>query len=455
MNNYNSNNIPDEYFKEFREIREGILQGERTWDDVVNLRYRYNRPELSRDTIRKGVLFYDEFNDAGLIDVHGNEKVGSKDYDSVEDLVAKTYVDAKVIREFKDGNYTSDRLVSLNDEDLNNPRAIMQSHGFNPDEYDLISARSSKWQQGKGDGVKNLYSSRITVKPKEIPTDKEWYENLLNNIAVKHDNTKSVYYSNYSKTGEMLVVALDDLHWGREAWIEETGEEYNRDIARKRILDNVSKIVTKFRDRKFENITLKMGSDFLNSNYDGVTTLHKNPQDNDGGFKRIFSSGIELLIEVIDMFHDLAPVNVVWVSGNHGEKEDYFLSKCIEMYYMNIDGVDVDATAFPRKYRKFGTNLIGFMHGDKEKKETIPNLMACEAPAYWSNTSEHVFITGHLHNVRERTFEENGVTVFTVPTLISNDIWTKSKGYNARKRTMCFIFDRENGLVETHYFNIK
>ena len=449
-------NINKNYLKEFQLIREQIRLGESTWQDIVNLRYRYNRPNLSKDTIRKGVLFYDEFNDSGCVDVTDNM---GNNVNNMDDFVTNSYVNAKVIRAYKDGNYTSEKVVKISEEDLNNPREIMKSHGFNPDEYDLISARSSKWQQGNGDnGVKDLYSSRITVKPKKVITDPKWYENLLNDISIKHTNSKHREYlnnENGTNKDRILVIALDDLHWGRFAWGEETGEDYNMEIARERIMGNVGKIVNKFINTGLEEVIVKLGSDFLNSNYNGVTSLHKNPQDNDGIFKKIFSDGIELIIDIIDLLSDIAPVECVWVNGNHGSVEEYMLGKCISLYYARSSNIIIDADASLRKYRTFGTNLIGFTHGDKEKKEVFGNLMACEVPEAWAKTTEHVFLVGHLHHIKEKTFEENGVIVYTVPSVVSDDAWTDSKGFTSRKRTQCFIFDKEEGLVETHYFNIN
>ena len=452
-----------EYLLSFQKLREAILLGEATWQDVIDLRYKYNMPELSKDTIRKGVLFYDEFNNAGWIHTedqkyYSNMNQESTCYGGGGGNIYK-YATDKVITEYKNGVYTSDKVVELEDGQVNDKDSLLKAHGFNSSEWILVSARTSKWQQrSKDDSVKNLYSSRISVKPREIPIDPEWYKNLLDGIALKEDRKYlenlrvPEFYSNYKHNGEILVIALDDLHWGRFAWKETVGKDNNLEIAKTRILNNISDIKNKFRDRKFEKIILKMGSDFLNSNYDGVTSLHKNPQDNDGTFKKIFSEGVELLIDIIDRFISMAPVQVIFVAGNHGEYEDYFVGKCLELYYRNIDGVEIDASSCPRKYVEFGTNLIGFMHGDKEREENIPNLMACDQPEAWGRTDEHVYIAGHLHGLKERIVDINGVTIFTVPTIVRDDEWTYSKGFYSQKKTMAFIFDREDGLIETHYF---
>ena len=448
-----------DYLLSFQKLREQILAGEATWQDVVDLRYKYNMPELSKDTIRKGVLFYDEFNNAGCIHTESQKYYSNMDEENTchgggGGNIYK-YATDKVITEYKNGEYTSDRVVELSDTEVNDKDSLLKAHGFNPSEWILISARTSKWQQGDGvGGVKNLYSSRISVKPRNIPLSSDWYEEMLNEISVVHKKENPIY-SNYSKTGEMLVVALDDLHWGRMAWEEETGVEYNLEIARKRILDNISMMIAKFKDRKFEEIVLKMGSDLLNSNSEGVTSAHKNPQDNAGVYKKIFTSAIDVMTKVIEMFSTLAPVKVEYVAGNHAISEDFFLGKVLEAYFRNDDSVKVDANASLRKYIVFGTNLIGFTHGDKEKKDEFGNLMAYECPDYWARTTERCWIVGHLHHIKERTFESNGVVVFTVPSLVADDNWTKGKGLYSKKRTMCFIFDREMGLVETHYFNIR
>ena len=72
----------------------------------------------------------------------------------------------------------------------------------------------------------------------------------------------------------------------------------------------------------------------------------------------------------------------------------------------------------------------------------------------WANTIERTFFTGHLHC--EDVEEKSGIFIRQAPTLCSTDAWHKREGYvGSIKRTQSFIYDKNDGLVETHYVIVK
>jgi len=115
------------------------------WDDIekaLNI-------GLAKDTIRKGSIFLPEF----------DEYLRTKLSPTSEEL--PTY---KEVNEYKaDGSQVSDKLIRINEQDMKNPSKLLDSHGFDPSEWELVNARNSMWNSSVD---KTLHSSRITVKPK-------------------------------------------------------------------------------------------------------------------------------------------------------------------------------------------------------------------------------------------------------------------------------------------------
>ncbi|MCT3116249.1 helix-turn-helix domain-containing protein, partial [Leuconostoc lactis] len=67
----------------------------------------------------------------------------------------------------KDGSTTSSTTMQMTSEQAKDPEFVLRAHGFNPDDWDIVSARNNFWQQNSQEnGLIDLYQSKITVKPK-------------------------------------------------------------------------------------------------------------------------------------------------------------------------------------------------------------------------------------------------------------------------------------------------
>lgn len=165
----------------------------------------------------------------------------------------------------------------------------------------------------------------------------------------------------------------------------------------------------------------------------------------------MFIKGTELLIDIIYELSVLAPVKVIGVEGNHAKDEEFAMFQVIAARFFNNERISVENGPSSRKYYVFGTNCIGFTHGNEEK-ERLFGLMQIEQPLNWANTTNHMWLTGHLHHLSVE--EKNGVENWSIPALCGNDSWTYKKGYSSKKRTVGFILDSENGLEEVHFINL-
>ena len=80
--------------------------------------------------------------------------------------------------------------------------------------------------------------------------------------------------------------------------------------------------------------------------------------------------------------------------------------------------------------------------------------MQIEEPQKWADTIERTWFTGHLHC--EDVKDKAGVFIRQAPTLCGTDAWHKRMGFvGSIRRTQAFIYNKENGLVETHYVIVK
>ena len=119
----------------------------------------------------------------------------------------------------------------------------------------------------------------------------------------------------------------------------------------------------------------------------------------------------------------------------------------------------VDDTLYKRKYYRHGAVMLGFAHGEKEKPENLPLLMATEQQEAWAATRYHEWHLGHLHKsatkIKTVADEFNGVRVRTLPSLCGTDLWHFDMGYVQNIRSAeVYLFDPDRGLAGTQVFNL-
>jgi hypothetical protein len=118
----------------------------------------------------------------------------------------------------------------------------------------------------------------------------------------------------------------------------------------------------------------------------------------------------------------------------------------LSAYFTNNPNVVVEEEPSGRKYIKYGINLFGFGHGDKEGKR-MASLMALEAPKDWGTTFSREFFLGHFHS-RRTEVDENGVMLRYLASPTSTDAWHYECGYiGAQKNAQVFIRNKETGPV--------
>jgi hypothetical protein len=166
----------------------------------------------------------------------------------------------------------------------------------------------------------------------------------------------------------------------------------------------------------------------------------------------MIETGEELTIKGIDVLSQRAPVDVLWVPGNHDWTTSYYLTRILHAWYKDNPNVNVDISPRARKYRVFGINLIGFTHGDKEGKRIFGD-MQMEVPKMWAMTGYREWHAAHLHS--EHVKEQNGIILRRLSSPASKSAWEYGKGYQSHPGHQSFLWHREKalqGILPVHFF---
>ena len=347
---------------------------------------------------------------------------------------------------FADGRRSSEKLVQMSDADSKNPEFLLNAHGFDTDDWVLVSARNNIWNAySKQDGIQTLYSSRIMVKPR-AGGDINIKELVASFEQLLQDNPRPKIPPNKVCGDHMLEIPIMDLHFGKLCWGRETGNNFDNKIASSLFLGVIGDFVEKTKGYQFREILFPLGQDFFNFDDIEGNTTNGTRQDNDARWQKVYTKGLEALIAAITFLSDVAPVRVFYVPGNHDKMTSFYATSYIDAWFRRNENVVVDIEPTTRKYVEFGNNLIGYTHGDKEGKR-LPLIMQTEAREQWGRTQFHEWHIGHWHNERFESEEKIGVNIRTMSSICGTDAWHAEMGFiGSVRKAQAFVWNERTGL---------
>lgn len=347
-----------------------------------------------------------------------------------------------------DGTIIFNRIIKLAEGQALTPYDMLVAHGMNPDEWEVISYKNNLWQsQKRGGAVLNLYQSKITVKPIK--------DKITLNVIKKHfDEFQNTYKPRDVKFNKrnakyMYEINLADLHLGKFSYNAETGEPLDSKITKERFFKIIKSECARIKEieNEVEEIVFVWTNDFFNSDGISNTTTGGTPQDTDMKWQQLYLTGVDMLVEAIDMLSQYAKVKTFYIASNHSRQTDFYAINYLYAWYKDNKNVDVDRDPHPRYYIEYGVNLIGYAHSYYEKKENLPYLMSVEKPKEFGRTRYREYHLAHYHC--EKVEEKGGIIFRWLPSITGTDTWSNDCGYiGAVKRSYSFVYDKNLGMVQ-------
>lgn len=363
----------------------------------------------------------------------------------------------------KDKTTTIDQDVYLTDNEAASPYAVMKKMGLDPLLWEVISYKVEK---GSWDTTMKLENSEIIdgevvktstphtvanrkcsvsirVKPLggtlTFPQVLEAFKDLDPETVEEYD------YDPISDGGLLFELPMMDAHFGKLAWWEESGFDYDIKVAERLWVKVTEDLINKaLKWDGIEQIIYPIGQDLFHFDTTKITTTKGTQLNSDTRWPKMFRKGVDLLVWSIEKLRKIAPVNVLWTPGNHDRMLSYAAVVGLAQRYFDTESVRVDLTAAPRKYRLFGNSLIGFAHGEEEGKR-LHGLMQLEAPDLWGKSIFREFHLGHLHTEKINTI--NGIEFRRISAITANDAWHTDHGFvGSTRRAQGFLWHKELGL---------
>ena len=302
-------------------------------------------------------------------------------------------------------------------------------------------------------GVSTLYDDAGAIKAQWVKTKlsdelrREQWEDFVEALVERTPLAPTVDGPRVSDD-LMVVYPMGDPHLGMYAWAEETGQDFDLEIARTSLTRAIEHLVFSVPPAR-QAVVLNLGDFFHADNSQNRTSRSGHALDVDTRYARVLRVGAETMVGLIDRarmrHHHVTVRNVI---GNHDDHSSLALSLLLQAHYRDCLNVTVETSPAEHWYLRYGKNLIGSTHGDKTKLENLPLIMATDRPEDWGASVHRYWYTGHVHH--KRVIEVGNVVCESFRTLAARDSYTASAGYRSGRDMNAIVLHPEHGEIARH-----
>ena len=337
-----------------------------------------------------------------------------------------------------------DIVACMNGKDVN-PIDIMRAHHLNPAEWEVVALKSNLWQgMAKGGTQVPMYQSKLSLRPRnggtlKIEDVKEYFDNMQKSGYKFPQIPVPKVVPTGDNDGVILELDIADIHIGLLAWAKETGRDFDMKIVTKLFknanMDLYNQVKTS--NVKVKEIKIVTLGDVLHVDNDNQTTTKGTFQQVDGRLPKIFDEAVDLMIWCVAFWEEVAPVEYIYIRGNHDQVLGYAVARSISIAFRNHPNVKCDIEPNPHKYRKLVWDkkskkerpvMVVFSHGDMNKAnlEALPYTLANHD---MNGVAKRYIHVGHLHNQNSYTTRDGGTEVVHIDSFCYGSYWEHQQGY--------------------------
>ncbi|HBF47003.1 MAG TPA: winged helix-turn-helix domain-containing protein, partial [Shewanella frigidimarina] len=226
--------------------------------------------------------------------------------------------------------------------------------------YNKDGKPSGQWVKSKLDDDKfqELLKSAVEGFKDDLPR-----VSLINPPPLGNDNLLNCY-------------VITDYHLGMLSWSEETGEDWDIQIAEDLIYKWFAQAIHQSPDAN--TAIFAQLSDFLHfDGMDAVTPASKHLLDVDTRFAKLVRVAIRIIRQIIDMLlQKHQHVHILMLDANHDPVSQIWLREWLAVTYENEPRITVDTSPNPYNAYEFGETALFFHHGHKKKITDVSSVFA-------------------------------------------------------------------------------
>jgi hypothetical protein len=306
-------------------------------------------------------------------------------------------------------------------------------------------------------GRSTYYSPDGSIKGEWVKTtrDQERQEEMLREaIQAMTDRLPRIKPTAGPKSARADLMAcypVSDHHLGMLSWHEETGGNWDLEIAETTLSNAMAHLVESV--PSCERATIILLGDLLHyDSFEAVTPKNRNLLDADGRYPQMVRAAIRVVRRMVQAaLKRHGSVHLIVEPGNHDPSSSIFLMESLSNIYENEDRLTVDTSPSKFHYFSFGKCLVGIHHGDGAKPADLPLIMAVDRAQEWGEAEFRYIWTGHIHTDNVKDFR--GVRWESFRILAPPDAWAAGKGYRSRQDMKAIVLHKEFGEVARYIVN--
>lgn len=361
----------------------------------------------------------------------------------------------------QDGTIDICKKIWFDENENKTPDTILEKFGYDKNYWDIVSWTFGKWEVAIKDEEENRICTtiRARIKPKaekEIPVEryveiaKEVFEKEIQPLKVPKLKANTDLNKN-----KLLELTGMELHLGKMSWSGETGQDYDKNIAKERFNIIYQEVINQQEIEQCDTCLLCIGNDFFNSDTVNATTTKGTPQTNDLRWQKLFNIGLELYTQMLlGLSYKFNNIEVRLQSGNHDKMASFYLYIALSCYFKDFDNIHFSQDYKDVQCYLWGKCGIFFSHGDANLKRLIKSIPA-EFYKEWGKTIFRELHLGHLHK-EVVVDDDSGMITRRVGSPTATDQWHYEERFvGATQKYQTFVWDKESGLQNIKYINFE
>ncbi|GIW89696.1 MAG: hypothetical protein KatS3mg109_0128 [Pirellulaceae bacterium] len=293
---------------------------------------------------------------------------------------------------------------------------------------------------------------------KESLDDQKFQEMLREAVGEFNQNIKPVKprkppKKEPSSDGVTLYV-LADIHIGGLSWGEETGDDWDIEIAEKTIEDALHQLINQTPDTKY-GFFCNLGDALHYDSWKAVTPTSGNVLDTDSRYPKVVRTCIRLFNNAIDLLlQKHQNVVVLHAQGNHDPTGSVWLQEATALRYEDEPRCEVIRSAAPyyswlHPSKKL---FLGFHHGHQTRFNQL--IQVFTSRDYWGQLSQarQAYIhVGHSHHRQVKEYP--GGIVEMHQTMAGRSSYEAHAGYLSDRSMPAIVYSSDGHEISriTYY----
>ena len=340
------------------------------------------------------------------------------------------------------------KLFDVNTRTVERKRAQLARQGWSP-EHDMTKTVPDGFHLK---GTSTLYDADGNAKLQWVKSsiDHERQEQIMRETlsAMSESIPKSepVAFIGGTLDSDLLnCFVITDFHLGALSWHEETGADWNIDLAEGVLVEWFRQAIAQ--SPSAETAVLAQISDFLHwDGFDAVTPASKNLLDADTRFPKLVRVAIRVLRRIITMLlQKHKSLHIIMADANHDPVSQVWLREWFSVLYEGDPRVTVDTSPSPYNAYEFGSVALFTHHGHKRKVANVSEVLAGKFRELFGRTKHAYVHMGHLHSIDVK--ENNLMIVEQHRTLSAPDAYAARGGWLSGRDARVITYHKEYGEV--------